>query len=615
MSFIYYIQIMAINIMIRLFLICSFIWSTAAVSNRIITIATDDTQGADYHCGDPTTKCNEIIQEAICSLKDIPVGNKCGLETPSLKNPDFQSIYNDMGGTIIFFSGTFELHKNFIVYSNIILKGQGIDKTILRLKDNAESFYRVSETCDGGRSGFIRATTPSNHIVIRDLTIDGNRYGQTNEEYVCPENGRFRYKYGRYGLFVEGVEDILVDSLKVIRFQGYGFDPHGIGGTYIFTKRMTITNCIAEDNRWDGFTLDKMLNSVVSHNIALNNGRHGFNVVTGTRKLTLSNNVAINNGFSYENYYGKTGSGCGIMVQNNQGYRTRGLTITNNVISGSKKEGLCINNAAFAIVSGNVFYNGTRCISASHQSGNGQGTRASIFANNMCNNDNGINIKNGVINNIFKNNNIKVKYKTYSVGIRAYDTPFYQNIVEENLYYNTKIDVKIVPNVPVVDYKTVHTVISDKKKFVSEINAYADNFVDFGSSLIEISDFSDIVSDDTGLLEDDVYLLMITELSDDDYYPTEIEISDITGKYGFRFDIPFPGTELEDDDITPEWSLGLNRVKYHIQVSDYFEDDGANVDWTNMNTVKIKWNMPDPLNTKDFIDFELIQVGRFAGLA
>ncbi|MFC0709363.1 right-handed parallel beta-helix repeat-containing protein, partial [Azorhizophilus paspali] len=62
------------------------------------------------------------------------------------------------------------------------------------------------------------------------------------------------------------------------------------------TINLTIRDSVAHDNGLDGFVADYLIDSVFENNVAYNNDRHGFNVVTSTHDFTLSNNVAYGNG-------------------------------------------------------------------------------------------------------------------------------------------------------------------------------------------------------------------------------------------------------------------------------------------------------------------------------
>jgi parallel beta-helix repeat protein len=257
---------------------------------------------------------------------------------------------SSMGGGIVYISaGTYELSSNIAINSSTYLQGAGIDKTILTLKANAASWWSIT----GKNAGFIRADTMDN-IKISDITLNGNKANQLTG---------IQESYGRYGIFMEACNDIIYDRVKIENFQGYGFDPHGFKPTMTYTNNLTITNCISDNNDWDGFTIDQSTNVLVQNNTATNNGRHGFNIVTGSKNVIVDNNYAENNGFSYHN---STGQGCGIMVQNNLQYTTRDVTVTNNIIYIADKGGVCINDVINATISKNTILYTDVCLQATN---------------------------------------------------------------------------------------------------------------------------------------------------------------------------------------------------------------------------------------------------------
>lgn len=264
------------------------------------------------------------------------------------------------GGIVHIKEGTYVLMRNLLVQGNRThLEGDGIDKTIIKLDDFAPSFI----IGDSKRSGFIRSRATSDFIVS-NMTIDGNK----NYQYYDDDS-----VYGRYGLFTEGCTNIWFDNVKVINFQGYGFDPHGWKTANILGKYLTISNCIAENNNYDGFTIDQTYYAYIVNCISNNNGRHGYNIVTGAKFINLTNNIATHNGF-YDPY---GGSGCGYMVQNNQLFGTSDVTMNNNSAFHSKKSSLCLNDVYNVTFAENYINDSNYCFHFVK-------TRSSIIFNNIC---------------------------------------------------------------------------------------------------------------------------------------------------------------------------------------------------------------------------------------
>lgn len=291
-----------------------------------------------YNIDDPNnpTQVHDVIQQA---LTDI--GNRGG-------------------GILSIKAGLYVSLTNLeIVGNKTAVIGEGIDKTIIKLSNYAPSFIVGTSK----RSGFLRGRALSN-IIVANLTLDGNK----NNQYYDDD-----HIYGRYGLFTEGSDNIWFDSVKIINCQGYGFDPHGWKSNGIWGKYLTITNCISENNEWDGFTLDQTHYIYVSNCFSYNNGRHGFNIVTGSRYVTITNNIASYNGF----YDPHGGSGCGFVVQNNQEFNTSDVTFDHNIAYNNKKAGIWIDGVHNIYFVNNTVNIAGVCFDIVDSS-------SSIFTGNLC---------------------------------------------------------------------------------------------------------------------------------------------------------------------------------------------------------------------------------------
>ena len=257
----------------------------------------------------------------------------------------FQSVLDkvksEKGGIITIKAGTYLLNKFLELPSNLELRGAGLDVTTLKLADYSPSFiYGTSK-----KSGFLRTRLTKN-IKINGLTLNGNKAKQNTDSVSM---------YGRYGFFTEACENVYVDKVRITNFQGYGFDPHGQKSANKYGVNQVFTNCLADNNDWDGFTLDQSYGYHIENCTSVNNGRHGYNFCTGTQDSVIMNSVAENNGY----YYYKGGRGCGVNVVNNQGYPTGKITIKNNILKGSKSAGVCLNGVFDITVEHNTVNKGT----------------------------------------------------------------------------------------------------------------------------------------------------------------------------------------------------------------------------------------------------------------
>lgn len=245
------------------------------------------------------------------------------------------------GGTLQIETGTYVLSSNIEIGSNTVMIGAGINETILKLVDRAKPWW-IPET-GYRKAGFINSEDTVN-LYFANFTLDGNKANQNTDELSI---------YGRFGVYTETVNNVEIDGLGVINFQGYGFDPHGVKEPKQWSYGLKIVNSYAANNDWDGFTIDQTTNVLLQNNKAYNNGRHGFNIVTGTYNLILYNNIAYDNGF----YYYMGNPGCGVAVQNNLNYNTRDISIIQNIFKNNYDAGICLRDVSQIIVKENTIVN------------------------------------------------------------------------------------------------------------------------------------------------------------------------------------------------------------------------------------------------------------------
>ena len=185
------------------------------------------------------------------------------------------------GGIVLLEAGTYGLAERPMgkgalnIRDNVFIKGRGMDKTVLRVLDGWSA---------PKLTGIIRSPwgEENKNYGVADLTLDGNRL---NTE-------------GKVDGFYSGVtpgtpltdEDIWLIRVEVRNCSGYGFDPHER------CTRLLITDCISHHNGLDGFVADYIIDGHYKNNVAYENDRHGFNIVTSTNDILLSDNIAHDNG-------------------------------------------------------------------------------------------------------------------------------------------------------------------------------------------------------------------------------------------------------------------------------------------------------------------------------
>jgi hypothetical protein len=249
--------------------------------------------------------------------------------------------------------GTLKLSKGLFIlgtflslssYTNLI--GQGMHDTVLKLIDNSEPFIQGTKKF----SGVVHAYN-SDNIIVANLTIDGNKVNQLKDEL---------HSYGKYGFYIQACVNITTDGVRVTNFQAYGFDPHGWKNAQLWGQSLNILNCLSDNNDWDGYALDQTDYINVVNSTAMNNGRHGFNVVTGSKYVWIKNCTAENNGFYYPS--NPTAGGCGVIIQNGMNFGTGYAIVEDVYVRNSTRGGLCANDVFQIEFRNNTVNNASICM-------------------------------------------------------------------------------------------------------------------------------------------------------------------------------------------------------------------------------------------------------------
>ncbi|WP_349617118.1 glycosyl hydrolase family 28-related protein [Azotobacter salinestris] len=192
------------------------------------------------------------------------------------------------GGTVYLPAGEYRVSGGeepsdgaLTIKSNVYLVGAGMGETVIKMVDGWEQNV----------TGMVRSAygEETSNFGMSDLTLDGNRDNVSAKVdgwfngYIPDQDGADR--------------DVTLERVEIREMSGYGFDPHEQ------TINLTIRDSVSHDNGLDGFVADYQINGVFENNVAYNNDRHGFNIVSSTHDFTLTNNVAYGNG------------GAGVVVQ------------------------------------------------------------------------------------------------------------------------------------------------------------------------------------------------------------------------------------------------------------------------------------------------------------
>ncbi|WP_122669584.1 M10 family metallopeptidase C-terminal domain-containing protein [Pseudomonas viridiflava] len=231
------------------------------------------------------------------------------------------------GGEVVLAAGTYIVSGGeepsdgcLMLRSNVTLSGAGMGETIIKLADGSDTKV----------TGIVRSAygEETHDFGMKNLTLDGNRDATT---------GKVDGWFNGYIPGSDGKDsNVTLDSVEIKDCSGYGFDPHEQ------TVNMVIKNSVSHGNGLDGFVADYLSDSVFENNVAYNNDRHGFNVVTSTHDFTLSNNIAYGNGST------------GIVVQRGSENipSPANITITGGAVYGNGAEGVLIKLSSQVSVSG-----------------------------------------------------------------------------------------------------------------------------------------------------------------------------------------------------------------------------------------------------------------------
>ena len=239
------------------------------------------------------------------------------------------------GGDVYIPAGTWTLTPGgkpadgaLMLKSNVFIKGEGMGATVLKLADGT----------DQAVTGLIRSASgeATHDFGVSNLTLDGNRDSTTGKVD------------GWYNGFLPGQpgqdSNVTLSGVEIRDCSGYGFDPHER------TANMLIENSVSHGNGLDGFVADYLIDSTFRNNLAYDNDRHGFNIVTTTHDLALLNNVSHDNG------------GGGIVVQRGSENipSPHHITIEGGEVYGNAAEGVLVKLSNGVDISGvDIHHNGT----------------------------------------------------------------------------------------------------------------------------------------------------------------------------------------------------------------------------------------------------------------
>jgi len=244
-------------------------------------------------------------------------------------------ILAEDGDVVNLDGGVFTISKSLSLdgKKNIVIRGKGIDKTILTFKDQTS-----------GAEG-IRVSNCEN-IVLEDMTVQDSKgdliktmhvKGITFKRIKAEWTGKPDQKNGGYALYPVQCENVLIDSCIAIGASD--------AGIYVGqSKYIVVRNCMAFNNV-AGIEIENSLYADVHHNTAMNNtgGILVFDLPDLVQKkggfVKVHDNVIRENNFSNfapkGNIVAKVPKGTGVLV-----LATSNVELYNNAISNNKTMGV-----------------------------------------------------------------------------------------------------------------------------------------------------------------------------------------------------------------------------------------------------------------------------------
>ena len=234
------------------------------------------------------------------------------------------------GGGIVFIPvGMYIVNPSVSLHltTGVVLSGAG-RKSVLKVKDNSAVLNNIVKVENADR------------VVIKDLSIDGNRANQDVSDAVAVH----------YGVYVAASNNCRVENVYVYDTTGVGIHVYDSVGTIV-------TDCESSGHRYHGFECEQATSCIFSSNRGHDNSRHGIFISPGE----VGGTGAIGNvidGNSFDNN-GSYGIALGIDAQGISIGLTRDNAITNNSVIENGEYGISIFRVDDTLVSGNVVaYNG-----------------------------------------------------------------------------------------------------------------------------------------------------------------------------------------------------------------------------------------------------------------
>ena len=141
-----------------------------------------------------------------------------------------------VGSAVRLSAGVFNVNAQINMTSNLVMYGETMQTTIVKLIDDARPF----KFGPSAYAGLLRGNK-INNVQVSDMCFDGNKENNVGKK------GEDSF-YGRYGFYCEACNDVSLIRMTMQNHGGYGFDPHGVPGELVYSENLLIRDCLAQNN-------------------------------------------------------------------------------------------------------------------------------------------------------------------------------------------------------------------------------------------------------------------------------------------------------------------------------------------------------------------------------
>ena len=235
---------------------------------------------------------------------------------------DAAAVLNELiktGGQFYLPAGTYMLNSQLLIPSNTVIKGAGIDKTVIKAANGLDAVYhticsrnaadinaRLARNVASDTAPAVDIVCPYevSNIALMDFTVDGNWQGRNlnswNRTWESPTGHEVVREPGT-NIELQRVSNVVIERVKAINGILHNFNVrggsngYGMGIGYIAkypSYDIKIIDCISENERYDdGITTHNTYNAVIDscRCSVINN-------VNGTYMEPISNGFEIDDG-------------------------------------------------------------------------------------------------------------------------------------------------------------------------------------------------------------------------------------------------------------------------------------------------------------------------------